>query len=150
MFAGTYATSTPDRPVFAMAGSGESVSYRGHDLHLTDCAAFMIIPGGMNIYPQECENLLITRPKLMDAAVFGAPDADLGEVVKAVVQAVPGTTAGPALEAELIACCRSPLASIKCPRAVDFADELPRLPAGKLYKRLLRDRYGAGRKTRIA
>ncbi|MBL8379563.1 MAG: AMP-binding protein [Burkholderiales bacterium] len=118
-------------------------------LHLTDRATFMIISGGMNIYPQECENLLITHPKVMDAAVFGVPDDDLGEVVKAVVQAVPGTTAGPALEAELIAFCKDQLASIKCPRSVDFADELPRLPTGKLYKRVLRDRYWAGHKTRI-
>jgi long-chain acyl-CoA synthetase len=118
-------------------------------LYLTDRATFMIICGGMNVYPQECENLLITHPKVMDAAVFGVPNEDLGEEVKAVVQAAPGHMPGPDLEAELIAFCRQHLASIKCPRSIDFEAELPRLPTGKLYKRLLRDRYWAGHKTRI-
>ena len=118
-------------------------------LYLTDRATFMIISGGVNIYPQECENLLITHPKVMDAAVFGVPDPDLGEEVKAVVQVVPGMTPGPALAEELIAFCRQHLASLKCPRSIDFAAELPRLPTGKLYKRLLRDRYWAGHTTRI-
>ena len=118
-------------------------------LYLTDRATFMIISGGVNIYPQECENLLITHPKVMDAAVFGVPDADLGEEVKAVVQVVPGVTPGLALADELIAFCRAHLASLKCPRSVDFEVELPRLPTGKLYKRVLRDRYWAGHKSRI-
>ena len=118
-------------------------------LYLTDRATFMIISGGVNIYPQECENLLITHPKVMDAAVFGVPNADLGEEVKAVVQLVPGVPPGPALVDELIAFCREHLASLKCPRSIDFEAELPRLPTGKLYKRVLRDRYWAGHKTRI-
>jgi len=118
-------------------------------LHLTDRRSFMIISGGVNIYPQECENLLITHPKVADAAVFGVPNEDLGEEVKAVVQAMPGIEAGPALEAELIGYCRQHLAHMKCPRSVDFAAELPRLPTGKLYKRLLRDRYWGDRTTRI-
>ena len=118
-------------------------------LYLTDRATFMIISGGVNIYPQECENLLITHPKVMDAAVFGVPNADLGEEVKAVVQVVPGVAPGPALADELIAFCREHLASLKCPRSIDFEAELPRLPTGKLYKRVLRDRYWAGHKTRI-
>jgi len=118
-------------------------------LHLTDRATFMIICGGVNIYPQECENLLITHPKVFDAAVFGAPNEDLGEEVKAVVQPAAGVEPGPALEAELIGYCREHLAHMKCPRSIDFADELPRLPTGKLYKRLLRDRYWAGHKSRI-
>ena len=81
-------------------------------LYLTDRSTFMIISGGVNIYPQECENLLITHPKVADAAVFGVPNEDLGEEVKAVVQPMPGVTAGPALEAELIAFCqRAPGAS---------------------------------------
>jgi long-chain acyl-CoA synthetase len=109
----------------------------------------MIISGGVNIYPQETENLLITHPKVMDAAVIGVPDEDLGEVVKAVVQPAPGVAAGPELERELIAFCRGNLAHFKCPRSVDFEDELPRLPTGKLYKRLLRDRYWGDRPTRI-
>jgi long-chain acyl-CoA synthetase len=118
-------------------------------LYLTDRATFMIISGGVNIYPQECENLLITHPKVADAAVFGVPNADLGEEVKAVVQPMPGLAPGPGLEAELIAFCREHLASMKCPRSIDFADELPRLPTGKLYKRVLRDRYWAGHASRI-
>ena len=118
-------------------------------LHLTDRRTFMIISGGVNIYPQECENLLITHPKVADAAVFGVPNEDLGEEVKAVVQPMPGVVAGPELEAELIAFCREHLAHMKCPRSVDFADELPRLPTGKLYKRLLRDAYWGNRNTRI-
>ena len=118
-------------------------------LHLTDRATFMIISGGVNIYPQECENLLITHPKVADAAVFGAPNEDLGEEVKAVVQPAPGVEPGPTLEAELIGFCREHLAHMKCPRSIDFAAELPRLPTGKLYKRLLRDRYWAGHKSRI-
>lgn len=118
-------------------------------LYLTDRATFMIISGGVNICPQECENLLVTHPSVADAAVFGVPNDDLGEEVKAVVQPMPGVAAGPELEAELIAFCRRHLASIKCPRSVDFTDELPRLPTGKLYKKPLRDRYWAGRERRI-
>jgi len=109
----------------------------------------MIISGGMNIYPQECENLLITHPKVADAAVFGVPNEDLGEEVKAVVQPMPGIRPDAALGAELIAFCREHLASIKCPRSVDFEAQLPRLPTGKLYKRELRDRYWGDHKTRI-
>ena len=118
-------------------------------LYLTDRKSYMIISGGVNIYPQETENLLITHPKVMDAAVIGVPDEDLGEVVKAVVQASPGVDPGPDLERELIAFCREHIAHFKCPRTVDFVDELPRLPTGKLYKRLLRDRYWADHATRI-
>lgn len=118
-------------------------------LYLTDRSTFMIISAGVNIYPQECENLLITHPLVADAAVFGVPNDDLGEEVKAVVQLMPGAVPGPELEAELIAFCRESLASIKCPRSVDFTDELPRLPTGKLYKKPLRDRYWAGRAGRI-
>jgi long-chain acyl-CoA synthetase len=81
--------------------------------------------------------------------VIGVPDEDLGEMVKAVVQPVPGVAGGASLERELIAFCRSHLAHFKCPRTVDFEDELPRLPTGKLYKRLLRDRYWGEHATRI-
>ena len=110
-------------------------------LFLTDRQAFMIISGGVNIYPQECENLLITHPKVADAAVFGVPNPDLGEEVKAVIQAAPEIAAGPALAEELIAFCKRNLALQKVPRSIDFMDELPRLPTGKLYKRVLRDKY---------
>src|SRR4029077_791306 len=122
------------------------VGYLDEDkfLFLTDRKTYMIISGGVNIYPQETENLLITHPKVMDAAVIGVPNADLGEEVKAIVQPMDGVEAGPELERELIAFCREHLAHFKCPKSIDFEAELPRLPTGKLYKRLLRDRYWEG------
>src|SRR5437868_958528 len=86
---------------------------------------FMIISGGVNIYPQECENLLITHPDVADAAVFGVPNADLGEEVKAVVQPMPGLRPAAAFAEELIVFCRQHLAPIKCPRSIDFEEELP-------------------------
>ena len=110
-------------------------------LYLTDREAFTIISGGVNIYPQECENLLLTHPKVIDAAVFGVPNEEYGEEVKAVVQPRDMAECGPELEQELIAFCREHLSAIKCPRSVDFEAELPRAPTGKLYKRALRDRY---------
>lgn len=119
-------------------------------LYLTDRASFMIISGGTNIYPQETENLLVLHPSVLDVAVIGVPDDDLGEVVKAIVEVAPGADAGATLETELIAYCRDNLAHYKCPRSVDFVDQLPRLDTGKLYKRLLRDQYWAGRDSRIA
>jgi long-chain acyl-CoA synthetase len=127
------------------------VGYLDEDgyLYLTDRKTYMIISGGVNIYPQETENLLITHPKVMDAAVLGVPNEDLGEEVKAVVQPVAGVGGGPELERELIAFCREHLAHYKCPRTIDFEAELPRLPTGKLYKRLLRDRYWEGHTTAI-
>jgi long-chain acyl-CoA synthetase len=118
-------------------------------VYLTDRATFMIISGGVNIYPQECENLLITHPKVADAAVFGVPNEDLGEEVKAAVQLMPGVAPGPDISEELMGFCAQHLARQKCPRSIDFEAELPRLPTGKLYKRLLRDRYWQGHKTRI-
>ena len=118
-------------------------------LYLTDRATFMIISGGVNIYPQECENLLITHPKVADAAVFGVPNEDLGEEVKAAVQLMPGVPPGPDITEELLTFCAAHLSRQKCPRSIDFETELPRLPTGKLYKRLLRDRYWQGHKTRI-
>ncbi len=118
-------------------------------LYLTDRATFMIISGGVNIYPQECENLLITHPKVADAAVFGVPNADLGEEVKAVVQLMPGVEPGAATVEELLAFCAKHLARQKVPRSIEFEAELPRLPTGKLYKRLLRDRYWGNKTSRI-
>lgn len=112
-------------------------------LYLTDRQAYMIITGGVNVYPQEAENVLAMHPAVADAAVFGVPDEDFGEAVKAVVQPMDPTTAGPDLAAELVAHCRAHLADVKCPRTVDFRDELPRHPTGKLYKRLLKDEYWA-------
>ncbi len=110
-------------------------------LYLTDRKAYMIISGGVNIYPQEAENLLVTHPKVMDVAVLGVPNEDFGEEVKAVVQPMDWDDAGPDLERELITWCHEHLAGYKCPRSVDFDQELPRHPTGKLYKRLLKERY---------
>jgi long-chain acyl-CoA synthetase len=118
-------------------------------LYLTDRKAHMIISGGINIYPQECENLLVTHPKVMDVAVIGVPNEEFGEEVKAVVQPRNMADAGPELAAELIAFCREHLSHVKCPRTIDFEAELPRHPTGKLYKRLLRDRYWAGRASKL-
>jgi long-chain acyl-CoA synthetase len=117
-------------------------------LYLTDRKHFMIISGGVNIYPQEVENLLVSHPRVADVAVFGVPDEVFGEQVKAVVQPMDMAQAGPELAEELIAFCRASLSHIKCPKSVDFTAELPRHPTGKLYKRLLRDKYWAdtGRK----
>jgi long-chain acyl-CoA synthetase len=146
----------PDKTAAARSPDGSmstvgDVGYVDADrfLYLTDRATFMIISGGVNIYPQECENLLITHPKVADAAVFGVPNDDLGEEVKAVVQAMPDAQPGAELERELIAFCAEHLAHFKCPRSVDFEAELPRLPTGKLYKRILRDRYWQNRTSRI-
>ena len=118
-------------------------------LYLTDRATFMIISGGVNIYPQECENLLMTHPDVEDVAVFGVPNEEMGEEVKAVVQLMPGRDKSEAMAAQLIAFCKDHLAHVKCPKSVDFDDQLPRLPTGKLYKRLLRDQYWADHSTRI-
>ncbi|MFE9101215.1 acyl-CoA synthetase [Actinomadura geliboluensis] len=119
-------------------------------LYLTDRRAYMIISGGVNIYPQEAENVLAVHPKVADVAVFGVPDAEMGEAVKAVVQPLSMDEAGPELEAELIAYCRDHLAHYKCPRSVDFRPELPRHPTGKLYKRLLKDEYWDGKRSATA
>ena len=118
-------------------------------LYLTDRKSFMIISGGVNIYPQEVENLLIGHPKVADVAVFGVPNEEFGEEVKAVVQPMVWSDAGPALEADIIGYCRQHLAHLKCPKSVDFEPELPRHPTGKLYKRLLRDRYWGNKESRI-
>lgn len=118
-------------------------------LFLVDRRSFMIVSGGVNIYPQEIEELLLGHDKVTDAAVFGVPNDDFGEEVKAVVQPLSMQLAGPELADELIEFCRARLSHVKCPRTVDFVEELPRHPTGKLYKRLLRDPYWAGHETRI-
>lgn len=118
-------------------------------LYLTDRKQFMIISGGVNIYPQEVENALVMHPAVADAAVFGVPNEEFGEEVKAVVQPVDLAAAGPALAEELMAWCRDHLAHYKCPKSVDFEAELPRGENGKLYKRPLRDRYWEGHQSRI-
>ena len=120
-------------------------------LYLTDRKAYMIISGGVNIYPQEAESLLIAHPRVSDVAVFGIPNEDFGEEVKAVVQPdeMPADEQEAAeLAHELIGYCRLHLADVKCPRTIDFRTELPRHPTGKLYKRLLKDEYWAAAVTR--
>ena len=115
-------------------------------VYLTDRKSYMIISGGVNVYPQEAENVLITHDKVIDVAVFGVPNEEFGEEVKAVVQPVAmpvDDSEAATLAAELIRYCRSHLADVKCPRSVDFRPELPRHPTGKLYKRLLKDEYWA-------
>jgi long-chain acyl-CoA synthetase len=135
-------------------GAASTVGDVGHVdadgyLYLTDRQSYMIISGGVNIYPQETENVLAAHPAVQDVAVIGVPDEDLGEEVKAVVQLADPAAASPALAQELIACCRDRLAHFKCPRTVDFVAELPRSDTGKLYKRMLRDEYWAGHKSPI-
>ena len=148
----------PDKTAASRSERGWStlgdVGYLDEDgfLYLTDRKAYMIISGGVNIYPQEAENILVNHPAVVDVAVFGIPNEDFGEEVKAVVQPVtmpPDADAAAALQRELIAFCRSELADVKCPRSIDFREELPRHPTGKLYKRLLKDEYWAGHQSRI-
>ena len=110
-------------------------------LYLTDRKAFMIISGGVNIYPQEIEDALILHEAVQDVAVFGVPNDDFGEEVKAVVELATGHQAGDEMAEILIAFAKANLAGYKVPRSVDFTDALPRLPTGKLYKRLLKDQY---------
>jgi len=112
-------------------------------LYLTDRKLFMIVSGGVNIYPQEIEDVLVLHPAVADVAVFGVPDPEMGEEVKAVVQPTAGLAPGPELAEEIMAFCREKLSHYKCPRSVDFTGELPRGENGKLYKKQLRDTYWA-------
>jgi len=118
-------------------------------LYLTDRASFMIISGGVNIYPQEIEDTMILHDKIADVAVIGVPNEEMGEEVKAVVQVPAGVVADDQLAEEIMAYAREHIAHYKCPRSIDFIDELPRLPTGKLYKRLLKDRYWGKTNSRI-
>jgi acyl-CoA synthetase (AMP-forming)/AMP-acid ligase II len=142
------AALNPKHPDWSSLGDVGKVDADGF-LYLTDRKAFMIISGGVNIYPQECENILITHPKVADCAVIGVPDEDFGEAVKAVVQPMPGIAPSEELAAELMAHCLANLSKIKCPKSIDFDPELPRHPTGKLYKRLIRDRYWGNKDSRI-
>jgi acyl-CoA synthetase (AMP-forming)/AMP-acid ligase II len=139
------------RSADGMASTVGDVGHADADgfLYLTDRKSYMIISGGVNIYPQETENLLVTHPAVLDAAVIGVPNEDLGEEVKAIVQLADPSQASDQMASELIAFCRANLAHFKCPRTVDFMEELPRSETGKLYKRLLRDRYWEGHQTSI-
>jgi acyl-CoA synthetase (AMP-forming)/AMP-acid ligase II len=118
-------------------------------LYLTDRQSNMIISGGVNIYPQETENVLIAHAKVSDVAVIGVPNDEMGEEVKAVVIPAPGVQPGPDLERELIEHCRAQIAHYKCPRSIDFAEDLPRQPTGKLYKRMIRAQYWQDRESAL-
>lgn len=130
----------PQHPTWTTTGD---IGYIDEDgfLFLTDRKAFMIISGGVNIYPQEIEDALALHPKVLDVAVIGVPDEEMGESVKAVVQPAPGAEPGPGFAAELRDYLRARIAGYKVPRTVDFADELPRTPTGKLVKGKLRAQY---------
>ena len=140
----TRAAQHPAHDNWTSLGDVGYVDEEGY-LYLTDRKAFMIISGGVNIYPQAIEDALILHPKVGDVAVFGVPHEEMGEAVKAVVEPAPGVAPTPELAAELLAFARDHLAHYMAPRSVDFIEEMPRLPTGKLYKRLLKDRYWQGR-----
>jgi fatty-acyl-CoA synthase len=110
-------------------------------LYLTDRRHHMIISGGVNIYPQEAENMLVTHPKVMDAAVFGIPDDEMGQTVKGVVQTIDSTDATDEFGEELLGWLRDRLAHYKCPRSISFEAQLPRTDTGKLYKQELISKY---------
>ena len=136
-------TSGATHPIHPNWSSLSDVGYVDPEgyLYLTDRKAYMIISGGVNIYPREIEDALILHPSVEDVAVFGVPNPDFGEEVKAVVQPVATVRQDDQLVDELMAFARANLAAYKVPRSIDFLDELPRLPTGKLYKRLLKDQY---------
>ncbi|MQA94881.1 MAG: AMP-binding protein [Streptosporangiales bacterium] len=136
----TAETRHPTRPTWATVGDVGYVDADGY-VFLADRRVDMILSGGVNIYPREIEDCLIGHPSVADVAVFGVPNPDMGEEVKAVVQPAEGVTAGDTLADELIAYARERISRYKVPRSVDFSDQLPRTPTGKLQKRLLRQRY---------
>ena len=144
----TKASEHPAHPTWTALGDVGYVDGEGF-LYLTDRATFMIISGGVNIYPREVEDVLVMHPLVDDVAVFGVPNPDMGEEVKAVVQLVAGTEGTPELAEELIDFARERLTHYKCPKTVDFDPALPRLPTGKLYKRVLRDRYWGERTNKL-
>ena len=138
----TAATQHPEHPTWTTVGDLGYVDDEGF-LYLTDRKAFMIISGGVNIYPQEVEDLFSLHPKVTDIAVLGVPDDEMGERVVAFVQPDPDATAGEELAAELTAYARERIAHFKVPREFHFRDELPRTPTGKMVKGRLREEYSA-------
>ncbi len=130
----------PTHPGWTSLGDVGYVDEEGY-LYLTDRKAFMIISGGVNIYPREIEDTLILHEQIQDVAVFGVPNPEFGEEVKAVVELMPGSTPSSDLADDIESFARQHLAGYKIPRSIDFIDELPRLPTGKLYKRQLRAQY---------
>jgi long-chain acyl-CoA synthetase len=136
----TRAAQHPLHPNWTAIGDIGHLDADGY-LYLTDRRFHMIISGGVNIYPQAIEDALALHPSVQDAAVIGVPDAEMGEAVKAVIEPAPGVAPTPELAQELIFFLRGKVANFMLPRSVDFIDEMPRLPTGKLYKRALRERY---------
>jgi long-chain acyl-CoA synthetase len=118
-------------------------------LFLTGRSAEVIISGGVNVYPAEIDAALLEHPAVSDVATVGVPNEEWGEEVKAVVQLKPEFPPSAALVADLLAHSRARLAAFKCPRSIDFAEDLPRLPTGKIVRRLVRDRYWQGRTRKI-
>ena len=144
----TRSSQHPQHPNWTALGDVGYVDGEGY-LFLTDRATFMIISGGVNIYPREIEDVLVMHPAVDDVAVIGVPNPDMGEEVKAVVQLVAGVEGTAELAEELVGFCREQLTHYKCPKTVDFDPALPRLPTGKLYKRIVRDRYWGDRTNRL-
>ena len=144
----TQATQHPRHPNWSALGDVGYLDEEGF-LYLTDRASHMIISGGVNIYPQEIEDTLVLHPQVADVAVIGVPNEEMGEEVKAVVQLTQGTKPNEALAETLLAFVRDHIAHYKCPRSVDFVASLPRLPTGKLYKRLIKDPYWGKTDSRI-
>lgn len=136
----TAAACHPDHPDWRTLGDIGHVDGQGY-LTLTDRRAFTVISGGVNIYPQEAENVLSGHPQIADVAVFGVPDPEMGEAVIAVAELIGGAQASDAAEDEMIGWCRARLAHYKCPRQILFEESLPREPTGKLLKKALRERY---------
>ena len=118
-------------------------------LFLNDRANDMIIAGGVNIYPQEIEGVIQQHAKVQDVAVFGIPNQDMGEEIKAVIELLPGTEPSDAIRDDIVSFYQDKMAKQKRPHSIDFTDEMPRDPNGKLYKRKLRDPYWEGHKGKI-
>lgn len=145
MYSGTHALTSPDRPALIMTywttvGDIGHVNADGY-LFLADRKAFMIISGGVNIHPQEIENVLVLHPAIADVAVIGIPDPDMGDQVKAIVQLLPGMQGSDNLAEELIAFVENRIAGYKAPCSIDFVHDVPRSQTGKLMKQELRSRY---------
>ncbi len=136
----TASTQHPDHPNWTTVGDLGYLDDEGY-LYLTDRAAFMIISGGVNIYPQEIEDLFSLHPAVLDIAVLGVPDDEMGERVVAFVQPAPGVEGDESLAAELTTYARERIAHFKVPREIHFRDELPRTPTGKMVKGRLREEY---------
>ena len=142
-FKETKKTKNAQHPLNSNWSKLGDVGYLDDDgfLYLTDRESFMIISGGVNIYPQEIEDALIMHEKIADVAVVGVPNEEMGEEVKAVVELIKGIDQDEEIKRELMKYSKENIAHYKCPKSIDFVSELPRLPTGKLYKRLIKDAY---------